>query len=198
MLRESMPRESMPRESTLPESMFQLKTDVSASVDVSAETAEALAKAAGVVAEPRAHSSVSAGTAAMHLGSVCRADALKLVAETFLACKSKEIEAVSSADRYQVMVHIDQAVLTEKIRAADTEPHCCEIDDGPALTLATARRLACDATLVGLVEGPAAIRSTSAARRARFPRRSTVPGEHAIAAAVFRAATTRASPPATT
>jgi hypothetical protein len=29
----------------------------------------------------------------------------------------------------------------------------CELDDGPALALDTARRLSCDATIVGLVEG---------------------------------------------
>ena len=32
-------------------------------------------------------------------------------------------------------------------------PHRCELEDGPALALDTARRLACDATVVGIVEG---------------------------------------------
>ena len=59
----------------------------------------------------------------------------------------------STADRYQVVVHVDQAVLTQAVAAADTEPHSCELEDGPALALDTARRLACDATLVGVLEG---------------------------------------------
>ena len=33
------------------------------------------------------------------------------------------------------------------------EPHRCELEDGPALALDTARRLACDSTIVGIVEG---------------------------------------------
>ena len=51
------------------------------------------------------------------------------------------------------MVHIDQAVLTRATRPSDSEQHACELDEGPALALDTARRLARDATLVGLVEG---------------------------------------------
>jgi hypothetical protein len=49
-------------------------------------------------------------------------------------------------------VHIDQTILTESAAAASDEPHHCELDDGPALALDTARRLSCDATIVGLVE----------------------------------------------
>ena len=37
--------------------------------------------------------------------------------------------------------------------AADDEPHRCELDDGPALALDTVRRLCCDGTIVGIVEG---------------------------------------------
>jgi hypothetical protein len=82
-----------------------------------------------------------------------RADALRYVAETFLAHQGELTGVGGSADRYQVVVHVDQAVLTEAAAANDREPHHCELDDGPALALDTARRLACDATLVGLVEG---------------------------------------------
>jgi hypothetical protein len=32
-------------------------------------------------------------------------------------------------------------------------PHRCELEDGPAVALDTARRLACDASVVGIVEG---------------------------------------------
>jgi hypothetical protein len=82
-----------------------------------------------------------------------RADALRLVMETFLSCRSDEIEGTSSADRYQVVVHVDQAVLTDEIKACADEPHRSELDVGPALALDTVRRLGCDCTLVGIVEG---------------------------------------------
>jgi hypothetical protein len=82
-----------------------------------------------------------------------RADALRLIVETFLATASAEIEDTSSADRYQVVVHVDQAVLAEPVAASGEEPHRCELDDGPALALDTVRRLGCDGTIVGIVEG---------------------------------------------
>ena len=88
-----------------------------------------------------------------HSYAARRADALKMIAETFLACQSEEIENVASGDRYQVVVHVDQAVLTKVAKPADSEPHVCELDDGSALALETARRLACDCTLVGMVDG---------------------------------------------
>ncbi len=44
-------------------------------------------------------------------------------------------------------------MLTNETAAADDEPHRCELDAGPALAIDTVRRLACDATLVGIVEG---------------------------------------------
>jgi hypothetical protein len=81
-----------------------------------------------------------------------RADALRLVFETFLATTSAEVEDTSSSDRYQVVVHVDQAVLAEPVAATADEPHRCELDDGPALALDTVRRLGCDGTLVGIVE----------------------------------------------
>src|SRR5207344_1835524 len=43
-----------------------------------------------------------------------RADALKLIVETFLATTSAEFEDTPSADRCQVVVHVDQAVLAER------------------------------------------------------------------------------------
>jgi hypothetical protein len=82
------------------------------------------------------------------------ADALRLIAERFLEHRGEETGAGSSADRLQLVVHIDQAILSEQQAAAEAgEPHRCEIENGPALALDTARRLACDATVVGIVEG---------------------------------------------
>ena len=71
----------------------------------------------------------------------------------FLERHGEETGAGSSADRVQVVVHIDQAILSEQQAAAEHGPHRCELEDGPALALDTARRLACDATVVGIVEG---------------------------------------------
>ena len=82
-----------------------------------------------------------------------RADALRLVAETFLACRSEEIESTSSADRYQLVVHVDEAVLVDEVTARTDEPHRSELDAGPALALDTVRRLGCDGTIVGILEG---------------------------------------------
>ena len=90
-----------------------------------------------------------------------RADALGLLARQFLATGS--VDCGSTGDRYQVVVHIDQALLSDAPAAGSpagdndsapggVRPHCCEYDDGRALGIDTARRLACDGALVGLVE----------------------------------------------
>ncbi|MEO8466982.1 MAG: DUF222 domain-containing protein [Gammaproteobacteria bacterium] len=82
-----------------------------------------------------------------------RADALAHVAEHFLEHRGGD-DAGSTADRFQVVVHVDQTVLMQAVAADDCAPHCCELDDGPALALDTARRLSCDATLVGIAQTP--------------------------------------------
>ena len=75
-----------------------------------------------------------------------RADALVLLARQFLAAES--VDAGSTGDRYQVVVHIDHSLLS----GAPADSGCCEHDDGRALAIDTARRLGCDGALVGLVE----------------------------------------------
>jgi hypothetical protein len=52
----------------------------------------------------------------------------------------------SGGERYQVVVHVDADAL-----ATDGEAGCA-LDDGPALAAETARRLACDASVVGISE----------------------------------------------
>ena len=106
------------------------------------------------VAAVRESKDVTAETALQIPAHAWQADALRLMAETFLERRGQETGAGSSADRLQVVVHIDQAILAEQQAAAEHgEPHRCELEDGPALALDTARRLACDATVVGIVEG---------------------------------------------
>jgi hypothetical protein len=72
-----------------------------------------------------------------------RADALAVIFESFLAHGA---EAMSGRERHQVVVHVS----AETLRAGGG--HQCEIDDGPAIAAETARRLACDASVVAIVE----------------------------------------------
>ena len=72
-----------------------------------------------------------------------RADALGVLAESFLA---HGLEALSGGDRQQIVVHVDAVALT-----ADA-PGSCTLEDGPALAAETARRLACDASVVTIIE----------------------------------------------
>jgi len=121
--------------------------------EIGAVVRKALETAVEALREPlRKADDVSAETPLQIAANARRADALRHIAELFLAHHGAEINAGSSADRVQVVVHIDQAVLAEQ-HAAEHEPHRCELEDGPALALDTARRLACDSTVVGLVEG---------------------------------------------
>jgi Domain of unknown function (DUF222) len=72
-----------------------------------------------------------------------RADALALMAESFL---HKGPKNVSTADRYQVVVHVDAETLRESTAGR------CEIEHGPSVPAETARRLACDASLITVTE----------------------------------------------
>jgi hypothetical protein len=98
-----------------------------------------------------------------------RADALQLLADSFLTRQSDELGSV--ADRFQVVVHVEQRALAAGARASgaradDTRSEDrnkpadwarCELEDElgneRALALETARRLGCDCSLVGMLEG---------------------------------------------
>lgn len=73
-----------------------------------------------------------------------RADALALIFESFMAHGA---EAMSGGDRHQVVLHVS----AETLQAGGGGQHC-EIEDGPGVSAETARRLACDASLVAIVE----------------------------------------------
>ncbi|MBI2205972.1 MAG: DUF222 domain-containing protein [Candidatus Rokubacteria bacterium] len=69
-----------------------------------------------------------------------QADALALLAETAL---HHELDPGAPGERYQVVVHVDAAVL------ADAEqPGQSVLDDGPRVSAETSQRLACDASRV--------------------------------------------------
>ena len=108
-----------------------------------AEVGARIMKALDVAAQelPR---DVPAGTSQQPVSfSARRADALGLVAESFLAHGA--IEA-AGAERHQIVVHV--AAETLRDRAAG----CCELEHGPGIAAETARRLACDASVVALIE----------------------------------------------
>jgi Domain of unknown function (DUF222)/HNH endonuclease len=71
-----------------------------------------------------------------------RADALALVAETYL----QHEPSANTADRYQVVVHVDAETLTERTAGR------CHLEDGPSIPVETVRRLTCDASLVRIIE----------------------------------------------
>jgi hypothetical protein len=75
--------------------------------------------------------------------SARRADALGLMAEGFLA---SDQQALSGGDRQQIVVHVDAQTLRHDHAGR------CELEEGPGMAAETARRLACDASLVVLVE----------------------------------------------
>ena len=72
-----------------------------------------------------------------------RADALGMLAESFL---EHGPGALNGADRNLVTVHVSAETLRHK------EAGCCEFEDGPSMAAETARRLACDASVVAIVE----------------------------------------------
>jgi Domain of unknown function (DUF222)/HNH endonuclease len=72
-----------------------------------------------------------------------RADALGLLAESFIENGSA---ALNGGDRNLVTVHVAAETLRHKTAG------CCEIEEGPSIAAETARRLACDASVVAMVE----------------------------------------------
>jgi Domain of unknown function (DUF222)/HNH endonuclease len=69
-----------------------------------------------------------------------QADALALLAEAALR---HELDPGSPAERYQVVVHVDAAVLADPARAGESA-----LEDGPHVPAGTSQRLACDASRV--------------------------------------------------
>jgi hypothetical protein len=72
-----------------------------------------------------------------------RADALAVIFESFMAHGA---EAMTGGERHQVVVHVSAETLQSQ------GGHQCEIEDGPAIAAETARRVACDASVVSIVE----------------------------------------------
>jgi len=69
-----------------------------------------------------------------------QADALALLAEAALR---HELDPGSPAERYQVVVHVDAAILANPAQAGESA-----LEDGPRVPAGTSQRLACDASRV--------------------------------------------------
>ncbi len=84
-----------------------------------------------------------------------RADALAELAERYLETGPA---SSSSADRYQVMVHVtaetlladESDVTAETSRSSGNE--CCHIENGPHVTAGTSRRICCDTSVSKLLQ----------------------------------------------
>jgi hypothetical protein len=72
-----------------------------------------------------------------------RADALVRISESFL---QHGAEALNGGDRQQIVLHVDVETLRDGCAGR------CEIEDGPSMPAETARRLACDASIVSVLE----------------------------------------------
>jgi hypothetical protein len=88
---------------------------------------------------------VSAETSADERRGTCqrRVEALATLAESFLASGPKDL---SGADRQQIVVHVGVETLKH------SEAGRCELEYGPSIAAETARRLACDASVVQIIE----------------------------------------------
>jgi len=72
-----------------------------------------------------------------------RAEALAFMAESFI---QHGLATMNGGDRHQIVLHVDAETLRDGVAGR------CHLDDGPALPSETLRRLACDASVVAIVE----------------------------------------------
>ena len=110
-------------ESAMPD--LPLPTDYQSGLHVSAETSDALLVCDAPSPAAR------------------RADALVVLAEGYL---KHGAAALNGGDRHQIIVHVD----ADTLRSRDAGR--CEIEDGPSLPVETARRIACDSSIVRIIE----------------------------------------------
>ena len=80
---------------------------------------------------------------ALHRSRKRRVEALATLAESFLATGPKDL---SGADRHQIVVHVDAETFQQRCAGR------CELEHGPSIAAETARRLACDASVVRILE----------------------------------------------
>ena len=95
---------------------------------------------------------VTAVTPAREPFKARRADAMATIAETYL---NTAPASTSTADRYQVVVHVSAETLKNDV-TAETSEHInndlSHLEDGPHVTAETSRRIACDCSIYGIKE----------------------------------------------
>jgi hypothetical protein len=79
----------------------------------------------------------------IHRSRKRRVEALATLAESFLATGPRDL---SGSDRQQIVVHVDAETFRQRCAGR------CELEQGPAIAAETARRLACDSSVVRIVE----------------------------------------------
>jgi hypothetical protein len=95
---------------------------------------------------------------------VTNAEAVVAAAECALA---RPPTGVAGGERHQLLIHVDaETLIADTPGASVLGPGACRIENGPGIAPETARRLACDASLVGVVEGHGG-RPLSVGRRTR-------------------------------
>jgi hypothetical protein len=72
-----------------------------------------------------------------------KADALTVMAESFLV---NGAAALKGGERHQIVIHVDAETLR------DSTAGRCQFEHGPSLSAETARRLACDCSIVPIIE----------------------------------------------
>jgi hypothetical protein len=83
--------------------------------------------------------------------SATNADALVAMAEAAVAGRGPGSR--SGGERYQLVVHVDAATLASGAPDSPAAPGSCRIEDGSALAPETVRRLACDCSIVPMLNG---------------------------------------------
>ena len=83
-----------------------------------------------------------------------RADALAKIAEHFLATAGEipQLQGLKGSERCQVLLHVDINTLREHSGAGDPAHEHCHLDDKHWISPKTAKRLACDASLITVLE----------------------------------------------
>lgn len=97
---------------------------------------------------PEQASDVSAETSSPEMAEPTfprkRADALQLLGEHYLATRQQGPQPLTSADKYQVFIHLD----AQTGHRTDVSSMAANIHDGPLLSDAASKRITCDASVV--------------------------------------------------
>ena len=115
--------------------------------DVSAETSAATENPADAAGTPGRRNLAPPSLAPPSLARPSlahrRADALAQFAESFL---KHGMQALNGGERQQIVVHVEAETLRHSTRGR------CELEGGPSLSAQTARRLACDSSVITITE----------------------------------------------